>query len=413
MVALDDRAALDLTAFDHVGINGALGKMVALAQLFGFFLEDLHKVAADDLALLFRIGHALQVGEEALGRVRVNQLHREGLGENIHHLIALAGAHEAVVYVYAGQTVANGAVEKRGGHGAVHAAGKAQKNGAVAHLLTDLAYGDVNVGFHAPVAAATADIHQEVFQKAGALVGVGHFGVELHAVHPALIVAHGRHRAGHGVSQHPEAFRGLLHLIGVAHPAMAGGAHAVGKGIVHIVYLHDGAAVFPLRAAFNGRAVQMGHQLHSVANTQDRHTHPKNFFIYPGRIRIQYAGRATGEDHALRFQRPYFLRRRRVGQHQGIYVQFSYSPGDQLGILSAKVQNDYALRFFRHVCFTPSLFCRDLKIIVQKRKKGKGMFFRFGRLIFFCLAGFRGCYFPVNYATMTSTCRMRPRRGFC
>lgn len=109
---LDDRAALRLAAFDHVGVDGALGEVVALAQLLRLLAENLHKVAADDLALCLRIGHALEIAEETLGRVHMHQLHREHTGEYIHHLIALSGPHEAVIHVYAGQAVADGPVEQ-------------------------------------------------------------------------------------------------------------------------------------------------------------------------------------------------------------------------------------------------------------------------------------------------------------
>ena len=165
---------------------------------------------------------------------------------------------------------------------------------------------------------------------------------------------------------------------------MAGSAHAVGKGIVHVVHLHHGTAILPLRAALNGRAMQVSHQLHAVADAQHRHPQPEDLFVHPGRIRIQHAGRAAGEDYALRLQRAHFLRRRRIGQHQRIYVQFSYPSGDQLGILAAKIQNDHALRFFRHVCFTPLVILSGYKNYSAKPAEGQGLFFSGFRKRRFC-----------------------------
>ncbi len=60
-------------------------KVVPFAQLHGFFLEHLYKIPADDLSLCFGSVHALEIVKELLARVHVDQLHREGLGKDLHH----------------------------------------------------------------------------------------------------------------------------------------------------------------------------------------------------------------------------------------------------------------------------------------------------------------------------------------
>jgi hypothetical protein len=51
-------------AFDHVGIERALRKKLSAADLLGFRLEHVDEQPADGLALLFRIGDALEFAEE-------------------------------------------------------------------------------------------------------------------------------------------------------------------------------------------------------------------------------------------------------------------------------------------------------------------------------------------------------------
>ena len=48
-------------AFDDVRVNGPLSQEINPLQLSGFFLEYADELAADDLALLFRVGNALQL----------------------------------------------------------------------------------------------------------------------------------------------------------------------------------------------------------------------------------------------------------------------------------------------------------------------------------------------------------------
>jgi hypothetical protein len=53
-------------------VDGALGQPLGVGQLLGLGLEDLDELAADDLALLLRVGDALQVPHELLGGIHVD-----------------------------------------------------------------------------------------------------------------------------------------------------------------------------------------------------------------------------------------------------------------------------------------------------------------------------------------------------
>ncbi len=164
VVALDDRRARRLTALDNVRVNRALREVVQLAELFGFRLEYFQEVTADNLALRFGVGNALQILIEDFAGVGRNQTHGESVREDVHNLLGFAFAHEAVVNVDAGQAVANGLINQRRRDGGVHAAGKSQQHSALlAHDFADVGNRRLRVGFHRPVAHAAADI-QEVFR---------------------------------------------------------------------------------------------------------------------------------------------------------------------------------------------------------------------------------------------------------
>ena len=292
-MAFDNGAALGLAAFNHIGIDGALRKMVALAKLSGLLLKYLHKVAADDLALGFGIGNALEVGKETISRVNVHQLHRKGLCEDINHLVAFAGAHKAVIHIDAGKPAADGAVEERGSHGAVNPAGKAQKHRSVAHLLADLPHGYIHIGFHAPIALQAANVHKEVAQNAHAFLRMRYFGVELYAVKALVRIGHGGHGAVGSVGDGGKALRRLGYLPGMAHPALALGFQPLEQAGLGFIHRNAGTAIFALRAFLDGSAVQVGHQLHAVANAQHRHAEREYRHIDFGRVRVQHAGGAA------------------------------------------------------------------------------------------------------------------------
>ena len=63
VMTLDDLAR-DVERFDAVGIDGSLCQPLRPFNLAGFGIEDLDEVAANDFALLLRVGNAGEVIEE-------------------------------------------------------------------------------------------------------------------------------------------------------------------------------------------------------------------------------------------------------------------------------------------------------------------------------------------------------------
>ena len=64
------RAAGERHAFDHVGVERALGEEIGAAKLFGFLLEDFDEKPADRLALFLGVGFAFERVDEPVLRVR-------------------------------------------------------------------------------------------------------------------------------------------------------------------------------------------------------------------------------------------------------------------------------------------------------------------------------------------------------
>ncbi len=91
----------------------------------GFLGEDLDEFLADYLALRFGIAHAFQFFVEVLGGPGDGQVEAQVLLEHFLNLLGFMVAEKAVVNEDAVEFFADGFVEKHGGHGGIHAAGKA------------------------------------------------------------------------------------------------------------------------------------------------------------------------------------------------------------------------------------------------------------------------------------------------
>ncbi len=130
MVGLDVGSAVSTTGFHDIRVQGALNEELDfLAGGAGLFddlalrlFERADELLADDLALLLRLAHALERGEEVLGSVHRDELDAGGLDEIMLDLLGLALAQQAMVHEHAGELFADGLVHQRGGHGGVDAA---------------------------------------------------------------------------------------------------------------------------------------------------------------------------------------------------------------------------------------------------------------------------------------------------
>ena len=196
MVALDGDAgaAADADAFDHVGIQRALGEEFGAADLVAFGVEHIDEGGADDLALLFGIADAGKAAQEHLPGIGMDQRDVVMVAEQADDFIGLAAAHQAGIHEDAGQLVADRFMDQDGGHRRIHAARQAADHLALADLLADLLDHGGAECVHVPVRLDAGNVQDEIADHVRPARGMRHFGMELDAVHPALFV--GDHRIG-------------------------------------------------------------------------------------------------------------------------------------------------------------------------------------------------------------------------
>ena len=117
---------LDRTALQNIRIDGTLGQETNPLQLAGLLLEHPDKLRADDLPLLLRLAYPCQLVQEPVHRVHIDQIGVHLIPEYPDHLLRLALAQQAVVYMHAHQLLANGPDQQRRHHGGIYPAGQCQ-----------------------------------------------------------------------------------------------------------------------------------------------------------------------------------------------------------------------------------------------------------------------------------------------
>src|SRR5690606_24438188 len=125
---------------------------------------------------------------------------------------------QAVINKYAGELVADSAMQQRRRDGRIDAAGQAEDYFLITHLFTNLLDGVLDNVVRGPQLFAAADIAHETLQQTTTLQGMGHFRMELHAVETFFVVAHAGNRAGTGHRRGDKTGRQRADAITVAHP---------------------------------------------------------------------------------------------------------------------------------------------------------------------------------------------------
>ena len=188
-MALDDLAR-DVQALDAVGIDGALGKPADCTLLtshgrrgiddgFCLGIKHLDKVAANNLALLFRVGDAGEIGEELGTGIDTHDIETKALIV-VHHLTELILAQHAVVDKDTRQAGADGTMEQHGGNGGIDTSREAEDDTVVPQLLLEFGHGGVDERGCTPLLTGAADADHEIAEQECALKGVEHLGVELY-----------------------------------------------------------------------------------------------------------------------------------------------------------------------------------------------------------------------------------------
>ena len=236
----------------------------------------------------------------------------------------------------------HGAREQSRAHRGIHAAGETEQHLFAADLLADLADLCFKEALHRVIPGAAADGKEEVLQNKTALNGVGHLGVELHAVKPVLFVRVCRHGGKIGVAGGAEALGQRRDEIGVAHEHVRRHG-AAGKERERGVQRDGEYAVLALVARRYRSSAEMADELHPVADAEHGNAELQHGFVAGGGIVAVYAVRSAGEDDALRRHRADLLHGHFARTDLGIDAMLTHAARDQLLVLSAKIQDQYGL----------------------------------------------------------------------
>lgn len=341
VVALDD-GGLAEAALDDVRIDRSLHEEVDLADLLRFGLEDTDELLADDLALLLRLGHALELFVEPLLGIDADevQIVVPAGTEDGFDLIALVLSEEAVIDEDAGELLADRLRQEHRRHGGVDAARERAERLARADLLAQGFDRRADEGRHLPIALAERDAIDEVFEDLRAVLRVHDLGMELHGIELSRRVFHRRHRAVRRLCRDAEPRGRFGDIVGVAHPGDALLRH-IGEEQGRLVRDRD------LRPAVlaDGRRLDLAaelvrHELRAVAYAEDGYAERKDLLAVRRGIRLVDALRAAREDDRLGRERADLLQGKRMRMHLAVNAAFAHAARDQLVVLTAEVQHD-------------------------------------------------------------------------
>ena len=94
-------------ALDHIRIQCALRQKGCPFDTVCLFIKHLDEAGTDDLALLFRVGHAGQLTKEHGGRIPMDQRNIVVTAKQRDHLLCLTSAQQPVINKNACQLIAN------------------------------------------------------------------------------------------------------------------------------------------------------------------------------------------------------------------------------------------------------------------------------------------------------------------
>ena len=305
-----------------------------------FFLEDGDELPANTPALFLGIGHAAQALQEACPGFPVDEIDHEGIAERVHNGMRLALAEQTVVDEDARELISDRAVHEDRHHRRVHPTRQGTQHAAITHPGADVRDRGVDERRHRPGPGYLAAV-QEVLEDTTPLGRVRYFGMELHGVESAFIVGHRGHRAVVGGGKDREPGRGCQHCIAVAHPndqptVVGGDATEERAGSVQ---LNDCLAVLTSVDGHHAASEPVGHDLHPIANPEDRHPQLEQSGGGHRRLLFIHAGRAAREDDALVVGGAEALQGNGGGQDFRVYRHLADAAGDQLRILRTVVEN--------------------------------------------------------------------------
>ncbi len=286
-----------------------------------------------------------QLAKKEIARVAMDQRDVVMIAEQAHHLIPLAGAHQAGIDEDAGELLADRLAQQRRDHRGIDAAGEAADDPAPADLLAYPRDRLGTEGGHRPIAAAAGDAMGEAPQQRRAMRRVHHLGVELHAIEAPAIVGDGGERRTLAHADDAEARRQGLDAVAMAHP------HLLARALLPHPFeeraavddVEEGAPELAMVGGQDAAAQLRAHQLLAIADAEHRHAHLEHLLGRERRRLFVHRGRTARQDDALRRERGELFLAHVEGMDLAIDAALAQPPRDELGHLAAEIEDEDAV----------------------------------------------------------------------
>ncbi len=164
--------------------------------------------------------------------------------------------------------------------------------------------------------------------------------MELHSIQLLFRILHGCDRAYLGMGSYRKAFRCLGNVICMRHPDGRSFLPIMQQYRLFCIRMDFCMAIFRDRRCFDFTFEKICHQLGAIADAKHRNAKFKQLWIIGQRIFQVDTVWSAGQNDALRIHFLQLFQRCCIGMNLTVYVIFTDPAGNQLLILSAKVQYD-------------------------------------------------------------------------
>ncbi len=166
--------------------------------------------------------------------------------------------------------------------------------------------------------------------------------MELDAVKVAACILDGGHRRIVCLGHNFKSQRYFFHMIAVAHPdrTFPLNKKTAPKGPWFVLADQVGMAVFTFAGRYNLSPEVTGQELHAIADAEDRNAQFEEGFLYCWRAVIINGFGAARENYALRVIFPDGFNIHVKGMQFAIYMGFTDTPRNQLGVLGTEIKDE-------------------------------------------------------------------------
>src|SRR5271156_4162222 len=324
--------------FDHVGIERSLDEIPNAVELVRFLFEDRDEFVTDADPLLLRLDDAGQAREESFRGVDLQDVEMEHVAERGDDSLGFVCPQEPRIDEDAGQLRTDRARNQSGRDRGIDAARERADHFAVSDLRANLPDRAIDERLHLPGRGDLRDAVEKIRDDALSRFRVDDFGVELDAVELARGIAHRGDGARNRAREYLETGRRSEDGIAVRHPSTCFRVDSLEERRF-ARNIERRRAEFAVLRTHDLAAEIAGHELHAVADAEERDARGQHPRVDAGGALRQRALRAAGENDRRGFAALDIAPRRVVRQYLGIDVCFAHAARDQLRILRAEIQN--------------------------------------------------------------------------